>query len=56
MSLSEKQRADFLARVPLGRYARPEEGAETVRFLALDSASSITGAVILVDGGLGMGH
>ena len=40
----------------LDRYAEPEEVAATVRFLASDDASYITGAVIPVDGGLGMGH
>ncbi|NRQ30436.1 3-oxoacyl-ACP reductase FabG [Nonomuraea sp. NN258] len=42
--------------IPLGRQASPEEVARVVRFLAGDDASYITGAVIPVDGGLGMGH
>ncbi|OEV12482.1 3-oxoacyl-ACP reductase, partial [Streptomyces nanshensis] len=42
--------------VPLGRYAAAEEVASSVRFLASDEAAYITGAVIPVDGGLGMGH
>ncbi len=54
--LTEEQRADILTRVPLARYATPEEIAGVVRFLASDEAGYITGAVIPVDGGLGMGH
>jgi 3-oxoacyl-[acyl-carrier protein] reductase len=42
--------------IPLGRQASPSEVARVVRFLAGDDASYITGAVIPVDGGLGMGH
>ncbi|GAA3714620.1 3-oxoacyl-[acyl-carrier-protein] reductase [Nonomuraea antimicrobica] len=46
----------IVANIPLGRQAAPEEVARVVRFLAGDDASYITGAVIPVDGGLGMGH
>lgn len=42
--------------IPLGRYASAEEIARVVRFLAGEDAAYITGAVIPVDGGLGMGH
>jgi 3-oxoacyl-[acyl-carrier protein] reductase len=55
-TLSDEQRAGIVAQVPLGRYARVTEIAAAVRFLASDDASYITGAVIPVDGGLGMGH
>ncbi|GAA2044409.1 3-oxoacyl-[acyl-carrier-protein] reductase [Streptomyces carpaticus] len=54
--LSDEQRAGIVAQVPLGRYAQPDEIAAAVRFLASEEAAYITGAVIPVDGGLGMGH
>ena len=52
--LDEAQRSAILGSIPLGRYAQPAEVAEVVSFLA--TASYVTGAVIPVDGGLGMGH
>ncbi|MBA9006073.1 MULTISPECIES: 3-oxoacyl-[acyl-carrier-protein] reductase [Thermomonospora] len=55
-ALDEERRDAIKSLVPLGRIAEPEEVAKAVRFLAGDDASYITGAVIPVDGGLGMGH
>ncbi|WP_037905863.1 3-oxoacyl-[acyl-carrier-protein] reductase [Actinacidiphila yeochonensis] len=55
-ALSEEQRAGIVTQVPMGRYGTTEEIAAAVRFLASDDAAYITGAVIPVDGGLGMGH
>ena len=54
--LDEARRAEIISGVPLGRYAAPAEIASAVRFLSSDDAAYITGAVIPVDGGLGMGH
>jgi NAD(P)-dependent dehydrogenase (short-subunit alcohol dehydrogenase family) len=54
--LSEQRQAEILAQVPLGRMATPEEIAAVVAFLAGEAGGYITGAVIPVDGGLGMGH
>lgn len=42
--------------IPAGRFAAPEEVADVVQWLSTDAASYISGAVIPVDGGLGMGH
>ena len=55
-ALPEERRAELLDQIPLGRYADPAEVAAVVTWLAGDEASYITGAVIPVDGGLGMGH
>ena len=54
--LPEARRQEILAAVPLGRMASPDEVAEVVRFVASEEAGYVTGAVIPVDGGLGMGH
>ena len=55
-SLPEAQQQQYLAAIPAGRFAQPDEVAKVVRFLASDEAGYISGAVIPVDGGLGMGH
>jgi NAD(P)-dependent dehydrogenase (short-subunit alcohol dehydrogenase family) len=54
--LGEKRIGDLTAAVPLGRFGSTDEIAATVAFLASPEAGYITGAVIPVDGGLGMGH
>jgi 3-oxoacyl-[acyl-carrier protein] reductase len=48
--------AEYQASIPAGRFASPEEVAQVVRFVASDAAAYVCGAVIPVDGGLGMGH
>lgn len=55
-ALDEKRREEIAKSVPLQRFCSAEEIAEVVTFLASPKASYITGAVIPVDGGLGMGH
>jgi 3-oxoacyl-[acyl-carrier protein] reductase len=54
--LPEEKQAEYKAQIPLGRYASTEEVAGVVHWIASDAAGYITGAVIPVDGGLGMGH
>jgi 3-oxoacyl-[acyl-carrier protein] reductase len=54
--LTDDQRNTIKTQVPLGRYASPDEIAAAVTWLAGDGAAYVTGAVIPVDGGLGMGH
>lgn len=54
--LTDEQKQQIKAQVPLGRYASTTEVASAVTWLASDGAAYVTGAVIPVDGGLGMGH
>ena len=54
--LPEEQQSAYQQQIPLGRFAEPAEVAGVVRWLASDEAAYVTGAVIPVDGGLGMGH
>jgi 3-oxoacyl-[acyl-carrier protein] reductase len=54
--LPDERKAELLKQIPLGRFASPDEVASVVTWLASDAAAYITGAVIPVDGGLGMGH
>lgn len=55
-ALPEEQQEDYKRRIPAGRFAQPSEVAKVVTWLASEDASYISGAVIPVDGGLGMGH
>jgi 3-oxoacyl-[acyl-carrier protein] reductase len=54
--LPEQQQADYKKSIPAGRFATPSEVAKVIAWLASDDAAYISGAVIPVDGGLGMGH
>ncbi len=54
--LPEDTQKSYLSSIPAGRFAEPEEVAKVVRWIASDEAAYISGAVIPVDGGLGMGH
>ncbi|MER5704152.1 beta-ketoacyl-ACP reductase [Micromonospora sp. NPDC002296] len=55
-ALPEDRRTEYLKSIPAGRFATPDEVAAVVAWLASDAAGYISGAVIPVDGGLGMGH
>ena len=55
-SLDEKRRDEIAKSVPLGRFSSAQDIAVVVKFVASHEASYITGALIPVDGGLGMGH
>jgi 3-oxoacyl-[acyl-carrier protein] reductase len=54
--LPEETQKQYLSQIPLGRFGLTEEIANAVRWLSSEEAGYITGAVIPVDGGLGMGH
>jgi NAD(P)-dependent dehydrogenase (short-subunit alcohol dehydrogenase family) len=55
-ALPESRQAEIMKQVPMGRMATPGEVASAVTWLASEAAGYVTGAVIPVDGGLGMGH
>ena len=55
-SLPDEQQAEYKRNIPAGRFAQPSEVAAAVSWLASDDAAYISGAVIPIDGGLGMGH
>ncbi|NEM90143.1 3-oxoacyl-ACP reductase FabG [Galbitalea soli] len=55
-ALPEQQQADYKKSIPAGRFATADEVAKVITWLAGDDAGYISGAIIPVDGGLGMGH
>jgi 3-oxoacyl-[acyl-carrier protein] reductase len=55
-ALPDARRAEIVGQIPLGRYATADEVAAAVTWLGSDAAGYVTGAIIPVDGGLGMGH
>jgi NAD(P)-dependent dehydrogenase (short-subunit alcohol dehydrogenase family) len=55
-ALPDDRRAEYRKAIPAGRFATPDEIAGVVTWLASDASGYISGAVIPVDGGLGMGH
>ncbi|GAA4147861.1 3-oxoacyl-ACP reductase FabG [Leifsonia shinshuensis] len=55
-ALPEAQQAEYKKNIPAGRFASPNEVARVVTWIAGDDAGYVSGAVIPVDGGLGMGH
>jgi 3-oxoacyl-[acyl-carrier protein] reductase len=54
--LPEAQQKQYRESIPLGRFTTAEEVAKVIRWVASDEAAYITGAVIPIDGGMGMGH